>query len=62
MKSRMLGLMVAGLLAGPIGAQASTIQLNGGDFLQSGSFVNATGVAATSFVYSLGTPADFIAT
>jgi len=62
MKSRMLGLMVAGLLAGPIGAQASTIQLNGAVFLQSGSFVNATGVAATSFVYSLGTPADFIAT
>ena len=62
MKRKTLGLLAVGILAVPLGAQASSVFLDGGDYLQSGSFTNSSGVAATSFVYSLGAPGDGVAT
>jgi len=55
MKAKILGLLTMGFLAAPLGAHASSVFLNGNNFLQRGTFTNSAGVAATTFVYSLGT-------
>jgi hypothetical protein len=62
MKIQLAGALALALVVAPVAAQAVSVQLGGATFLQSGSFVNDTAFTATSFVYSLGTPANGVAT
>jgi len=56
----LFGSMIPG---GPANAQSATVFLNGSFFLQTGSIANTSaGFTLTSFVFSLGTAADGIAT
>jgi hypothetical protein len=62
MKIHPAGALALAFVLAPMAAQAVTVRLSGATFLQSGSFVNDTASAATSFVYSLGAPAGGVAT
>lgn len=56
------GAFALALALAPAAVHAVTVQLNGATFLQSGRFTNDAASVATSFVYSLGAPANGVAT